>query len=158
MGVGGVGPSFIPKSPGNPIDTALARHFRSEGFQRVFEGLGLDPKIVTRVTTEAGSSVLGTLRELSLVPVTQDRAIVLSKLGFGAVDLIIAMKSQEEMSKIRKRLSDIHESMLDPEAMAALLSSLGLDVDEETLIYSDEAGGLFVVQSTLKEIEESLDS
>jgi len=42
--------------------------------------------------------------------------------------------------------------------MAALLSSLGLDVDEETLIYSDEAGGLFVVQSTLKEIEESLDS
>ncbi|MSR88650.1 MAG: hypothetical protein EXS67_03235 [Candidatus Margulisbacteria bacterium] len=157
MGIGAVGPSFIPKSPGNSIDSVMAKHFRSEGFQRVFEGLGLDPKVVTRVTTEVGSSALGTLKELNLVPVTQDRALVLSKLGFGAVDLIISMKSQEELSKIRKRLSDIQGSMLDPEAMAVLLSSLGLEVDEETLVYSDEEGGLFVVQSSLKEIEGSLD-
>ncbi len=158
MGVGPINPQIPQPSLQGMASPSVARHLQTPAMQSVLKGLGISADRVATITTQRGNAA-GTagLESMQLVPVTPDRAAVLMALGLGNVDLVISLQAQDEIRKIRKSLVDILESILGKEAMASLLSALGLDPNDETLIYADDQGGLLIVQSALKELEDSID-
>ncbi|RAP37228.1 hypothetical protein DID80_04195, partial [Candidatus Marinamargulisbacteria bacterium SCGC AAA071-K20] len=62
----------------------------------------------------------------------------------------------DEIKKIKKRLKEIQESTLNKEELAFLLSTLGLETDEESMVFTDQTGGLVIIQSAIQSLEEGV--
>ena len=157
MGIGGINPlavggNFASFGGGGP------KALHSPALQQILSGLGINVSDVRQVTTQRGSSGVGpALNTVQQLSVTPERAQVLSALGFVDVSLIISVVAQDEINNIRKKLSDIQESTLDPVVKKKLLASLGIVDTGDSLLYFDGAGGMLIVQSALEEIEHSLE-
>ena len=70
--------------------------------------------------------------------------------------MIIAFASENQIDSIRKRLKSIKDSIQDKAKRSKLLSILGLDEDDETHVYQDDEGGVYILESFLKEVEGSI--
>ena len=85
--------------------------------------------------------------------VTADQAKVLAAMGFNNVSLVAVVSSQDEIARIRRRLKQINDSMIDKKAMEHLLKTLGLPREIDSEFFSDEEGGLYLLQEGLKELK-----
>lgn len=133
----------------NPI---VSKHLASPEIQTVLNGLGIKPQQIHQVSHTPGGIVTPALTELYAVLIDPTKAEVLRALGFGAVDLAIVVSSEDEISRVKKRLTQIKETITDREMIAKLMQLLGLPEQEDVMVISDHQGGVLIIQSGLKEL------
>jgi hypothetical protein len=85
------------------------------------------------------------------VKITPEQASVLKALGFENVVLVSA---QNEMEKIRKKFKEVSESRIDKKMLNHLLKTFGMPENDESEIFADDQGGLFIIQSGFRELSE----
>lgn len=133
----------------NPI---VSKHLASPEIQSVLNGLGIKPQHIHQVSHTPGGIAAPALTELYAVLIDPTKAEVLRALGFGAVDLAIVVSSEDEISRVKKRLNQIKETITDRETILKLMKLLGLPEQDDVMVISDHQGGVLIVQSGLKEL------
>jgi len=157
---------FPPGGPSGPNaqqhstqNQLIKRHLSTRGFQRVLDGLGLSAKDIAGLVKEEGvhAKALKHLQDMRFIEITQEKAEIIKALGLGNVELAIVLQSEEEITRIRKRLKELREALIDKAMMQRLLSALGMKAGLDILIYLDETGGLVLIQAAMKEVLASMD-
>ncbi len=161
MGVSGISPSLggiQPKNNLSPVtNPATARYAGNPGFQSVLQGLGIRTQDVSAIVRQQGgqAKIQDGIRDVQLIHTTAEQKMVLEALGLSGVALAVVVQSEEEISRIRKRMKDVKESMFDKKKLAQMGQSLGVPVSENSLVFSDTQGGLFIIQAGIREIVQS---
>jgi hypothetical protein len=155
----------VPGRPGpiqgsnNANTAANAFKGHSQGVKEIVSALGIKPHHQVNLTQQKGnqSSLTPSNPEVVLTQLPPDTQAVLNPLSIIGMDYAIAAAvSQEEVDRIKKNLKEIAKSTIDPKVLKQLLESLGVQETGDALIFTDGEGGLLVIQSSMKEIEESI--
>ncbi len=141
----GASPSFQPPTGrGTTTSPALAA---------VLKGLDLSPKV--RLHKQPGANLdglEGALKDVSMMSQSSDLSHLSESLGLkGAVSFAVVVQSGDELRKIRKRLREMQEQILEPDVRETVFEALNLPDNVE---FSYKLGGLFIVQSALEKLEE----
>ena len=140
----GASPSFQPPAGGTTTSPALAT---------VLKGLDLSPKV--RLHKQPGANLdglEGALKDVSMMSQSSDLSHLSEALGLkGAVSFAVVVQSGDELRKIRKRLREMQEQILEPDVRETVFEALDLPDNVE---FNYKLGGLFIVQSALEKLEE----
>lgn len=155
--IGGTG-SIQGGSSGFSIPNSILQgYLQRPGFRNILDGLGIRLQDVSNVKNQKGIQTDIKIQELQVLQLDMDKAAAIKALGLGDVSLAIIVQAQDEVKKIKKRLEEIESSRINKEQLKELLQILGLSADEETIVYSDQDGGLVVIRNALNELQSSAD-
>lgn len=156
-------PSFNPASANRAASAPQNSSAATQAFQRypalksIFQALNISPAQVSRITSRAGADhvmVSDGLTQIQTVQVTAEQANILASLGLAGASVAISIQSTEELDKIRKRLDKLKQPSITNPHLQTVFGTLGLPFDDESVVLTDENGGVFVIQAGLKELEE----
>ena len=156
-------PSFNPASANRAASAPQNSSAATQAFQRypalksIFQALNISPAQVSRITSRAGADrvmVSDGLTQIQTVQVTAEQANILASLGLAGASVAISIQSTEELDKIRKRLNKLKQPSITNPHLQTVFGTLGLPFDDESVVLTDENGGVFVIQAGLKELEE----
>ncbi len=134
----------------------IPSHLQTEGFQSILSGLGINKKDIMSLTLLKGLQVDLKFQEAQLIEVSQDQTEVLKGLGIANAHLAIVLHDENEIDRIKKRLKEIKEKTLTPESLEILAKTFGIEMNAESTVFSDKAGGVIVIKTGLKEIRSSI--
>lgn len=147
--------SHRPVGPqGSPSDPSVGKHLKSEGFSNVLQGLGINPKDISSISQLRGMALEMNLGEAQYIQLNQQTAETLKSMGIQNATLAMVLSGNDEVDRLKKRLKEIRESMINKEDMQALFGLLDLEFDPEALAFKDSEGGILLVRSGLEEIAE----
>ena len=108
------------------------------------------------MTKQSGidADIRAQLSQIKLIEINNERAEVLKSLGLQNTEVAILLSSEDNIEVLKKRLRDMKKTLLDKKTLKNVLSLLGLDIDLETLLYTDESGGLYLIRSGISLLEE----
>ncbi len=160
QGVPGVNPmSAGHRASGvSQVPSAVTQTFqRYPALKRVFQALNILPSQVARVASRIGADrtmVTDGLTQIQTVQVTAEQASILSSLGLAGAVVAVSIQSREELDKLRKRLDKLKQPDIRNPHLQTVFGTLGIPFDEETILLTDEDGGIFVIRAGLKELED----
>lgn len=134
----------------------IPNHLQTEGFQSILSGLGIDKQSIISLTLLKGLQTDLKFQEAQLIEVTQEQTEVLKGLGISNAHLAIVLHDEKEIERIKKRLKEIREKTLSLESLDILSHTFGIELDENSTIFSDKAGGVVVIKTGLREIKSSI--
>ena len=153
------GPTQAPQSANikahAQMPTLLKKHLEAQPFREVLGALGVNPKNITHISRQEGISGQLRVADLRLIEIDNKVKNVIKALGLGNVELAIVLGAQNQSASVKKKLKEIHDSMLDKEVMRQLLPYLGLKEDADAIGFTDNAGGLLVLQMGFKSLEDA---
>lgn len=151
--------SGIGGSPNRPIrphgqssDPSVGKHLKSEGFSSVLQGLGISPKDISSISQLRGMAIEMNLGEAQYIQLNQSTAEALKSMGILNATLAMVLSGNDEVDRLRKRLNEIRESMINKEDMKTLFGLLDVEFDPEALAFQDSEGGILLVRAGLDEI------
>ncbi len=150
------GPSSLPQ-PQQPSNLgAFKGILRSPAFKTVTSCLNINIKDISGMTKQSGidADIRAQLSQIKLIEINNERAEVLKSLGLQNTKVAILLSSEDDIEVLKKRLRDMKKTLLDKKTLKNVLSLLGLDIDLETLLYTDESGGLYLIRSGISLLEE----
>jgi hypothetical protein len=156
-------PSFNPAAANRAASAPQNSSATTQAFQRypalksIFQALNISPAQVSRISSRAGADrvmVSDGLTQIQTVQVTAEQANILASLGLAGASVAISIQSTEELDKIRKRLDKLKQPSITNPHLQTVFGTLGLPFDDESVVLTDENGGVFVIQAGLKELEE----
>ena len=160
MGIGN--PNFNPIRPNSSVQPSSGAgensgksQINNPDTQNVIQSLGFS-NTTQQVNVTKG---LADNMMLKLVELNQEKVHLLKSLGIEHlnVDMIIAFAAENQIDTIKKKLKSVKDSIKDRVKRGQLLNILGLDEDDENHVFQDEEGGVYILESFLKEVESSLD-
>ncbi len=157
-------PGINPLAAGNlasgasQLSPGLAQAFqRYPALKQVFQALNILPNQVSRVAARQGAdlaTVSDGLTQIQTVQVSADQAHVLASLGLAGALVAISIQSREELDKIRKRLDKLKQPNIQNPHLQTVFGTLGLPFDADSILLTDESGGVFVILAGLEELED----
>lgn len=150
------GPSAFDRTSRTSSNNKIPPHLRTEGFQSVLKGLGINQNDILSLSLLKGFQGDLELKEIQLLEINQQQTEVLNALGISNAHLAIVLNSEDEIDKIKNRLKKIKETCMDEESKELLSLAFGIDIAHDGTIFTDAAGGVVVIQTGLEEIESSL--
>ncbi|MCP4049528.1 MAG: hypothetical protein GY730_02325 [bacterium] len=157
MSVSGVGPGHINSFNQTSNNPAVSKHLKSPQFKNILSVLGINAKDIISISQKNGVHTNTSVQEVKFLQIDKNKAEVLKALGIENAELAIVLSADNEISTIRKRLETIKESAFNKKILRKLLNLLGIPGDENTFVFTDENGGLLVIQSAVSEIHRSIE-
>jgi hypothetical protein len=159
MGISSVGGGGF-RSAGNVggnIPASLAKHLKSPEFSNILSSLGINKQDIANLVEHKGLQGDLSFKEAQVIQVDTAKAAALKSMGLVGAQMALVLESEDEIKKIKKRLNEIQESPFNKKELGFLLGTLGLDFDEDSIVYTDQTGGLVIIRSAIQSLEESLD-
>lgn len=155
-GLGGVRPP-VGSTPAGA--SGLPSFLSSPEMSQVLSGLDIKMGNIITAKQEKGLQLTPSFNEVHVIELTQDQQQVIQTILGNTVGIQAALlsASEDEIKLIRTRMGEIEGSFVKEEAMAELLELLGLQAEGEVVAFQDSQGGLVLIQSGLKELEESIE-
>jgi len=122
----------------------------------VLKALQISPQNVSKVSSHAGVDRLmisNSLTQIQTLSITAEQAHILSALGLAGATVAISIQSKEELEKLKKRLKNLIKPNLKSPHLQTVFGTLGLPFDDDTSLFLDDTGGVFVIQAGLSELE-----
>ena len=159
MGMSSVGGGGFQPSGGvgNSVPSSLAKHLKSPEFSNILRTLGINKQDIANLVEHKGLQGELSFKEAQVIKVDAGKAEALRSMGLIGAEMALVLESEDEIKKIKKRLKEIQESTLNKKELAFLLTTLGLEFDEESLVFTDQTGGLVIIQSAIQSLEESIE-
>lgn len=142
----------------NNLPPKLAKHLQNPEFSSIISNLGIKPKDIINLIEHKGLQGELSFKDAQVIQLSADKAEALKALGLVGADLALVLESEDEIKRIKKRLKEIQSSTLNKAELAFLLNTLGLEFDEESLVFTDSRGGLVIIRSAIRALEESLEN
>jgi hypothetical protein len=139
-------------SSGSKPDPSVGKHLKSEGFSNVLQGLGINPKDVSSISQLRGMALEMNLGEAQYIQLNQSTSEALKGMGIQNATLAMVLSGNDEVDRLKKRLKEIQESMINKDDMQSIFNLLGVEFDQEALAFQDSKGGILLVRSGLDEI------
>ena len=127
---------------------------KSEGFSNVLQGLGINPRDISSISQLKGMALEMNLGDAQYIQLNQSTEEALKSMGIPNATLAMVLSGSDEVDRLKKRLKEIQESMINKEDMKSIFSLLGVEFDQEALAFQDSEGGILLVRSGLDEILE----
>ncbi|MBT5953936.1 hypothetical protein HOG98_04370 [bacterium] len=132
----------------------VQKSLNSSGFKNILNCFGIKTSDVSGVQKDFGVSLkmMESFKDVQMIQVNQSKASALAAMGIENASLALVMQSEEEIKLLKKRLKEIKESTLDKKAIAKLLAELGISQNLDSLVFTDETGGLYIIQSQFENL------
>ena len=156
-----MGLHFNPSQSTNSINPSsnTASNTPMKPLEVVLEALGIKGPVTLQKEPGMQLSIDTSMSTVQVVQPSPDQAKVVELLGLGAVSYAIAVGSQDELDRIRKRLKELEEELeekaLNSEEKAEIYEAFGFNPNSESLFFQCDSGGLMFIKEGLSSLEES---
>lgn len=150
----------ISSNSNTPLHSSVSKAIKSPGISNVLDGLGLDPKNISKIVSAKGQLIenpMQGIESMAMINVGADHSQVLAGMGLGGIEAALIINAETDIKKIKKSLREIKKSTLNQKEISTLLKTLGLTGSLSNLVFSDGRGGLVILQSAIEEIESLLE-
>lgn len=150
----------VQASGGKKVLSQVEKHLRSGEFSKVLDELGIKPSQIKECIENKGLKGETHLKEASAMVISQpDLEVMHSALGLSGVETVISVElaSSDELQKMRKRLDKLGRPPIDFELLGPLRDEFGVDLTSDTMLFSDQEGGVLLVQAAMDQVKRSLD-
>jgi len=94
--------------------------------------------------------MMESFKDVQMIQVDESKSLALAAMGIENASLALVMQSEEAIALLKKRLKEIKEFALDKKKIAKLLAELGITQNLDSLVFTDESGGVYIIQSQLE--------
>ena len=158
-------PRFQGSTASQPANSSSLHHsvqkaLRSPGIHQVLEGLGLKPENLSKVIMSQGrfESPMKGIEHMSMLNIQPDHAQLLASLGLGGIESALVIQAESDIKKMLKTaFKELKQSLLNHQDILTILQALSITSDASTLVFSDDQGGLVLLQSAIRDIESQLE-
>ncbi|MBT6120793.1 hypothetical protein HOH45_04930 [bacterium] len=130
----------------------VQKSLNSSGVKNILKCFGIKASDVSGMKKDFGTSVkmMESFKDVQMIQVDESKSLALAAMGIENASLALVMQSEEAIALLKKRLKEIKEFALDKKKIAKLLAELGITQNLDSLVFTDESGGVYIIQSQLE--------
>jgi hypothetical protein len=150
--VASISGSSALNAPNRSSSNKIPPQLQTEGFQSVLTGLGINKSDIMSLSLLKGLQVDLNFQEVQLLEINQQQTEVLNALGIANAHLAIVLNDDNEIDRIKKKLKEIKEKSMDSDSMELLSDAFGINISDDSTVFTDTAGGVVIIKTGLYEI------